>query len=136
MRCVENLDTADPPPEHVIVVDNGSEDDSIDRLEAWADEHWMWRVSQRDTSGVPWLIIARAGANRGFAGGSNVGIRYLMQRTSVSHFLLLNNDASLSSDFFTQISNAIERHPNAGLITGTIFEDPERGRVWYAFLLG
>jgi GT2 family glycosyltransferase len=132
MRCVENLDTADPPPEHVIVVDNGSEDDSIDRLEAWADEHWMWRVSQRDTSGVPWLIIARAGANRGFAGGSNVGIRYLMQRTSVSHFLLLNNDASLSSDFFTQISNAIERHPNAGLITGTIFEDPERGRVWYA----
>jgi GT2 family glycosyltransferase len=138
MRCVENLDAAEPPPDHVVIVDNGSEDDSINRLEAWADEHWIWRVGNaapgddRASDGVPWLIIARAGANRGFAGGSNVGIRYLQQRTSVSHFLLLNNDASIAPDFFTEISRAIETQPHAGLLTGTIFEDPDRSRVWYA----
>lgn len=132
MRCVENLDSTDPSPDHVIIVDNGSEDDSIDRLEAWADEHWLWRVGQSDPNAVPWLVIARAGTNRGFAGGTNVGLRYLVQRTSVSHFLLLNNDASLAADFFKEISRVTERQPNAGLITGTIFEDPDRARVWYA----
>lgn len=138
MACVETLDAAVPPPDHVVVVDNGSVDDSIERLEAWADENWIWRLagtsaeSRKRGDGAPWLVIARAGANRGFAGGSNVGIRYLQQRTTVSHFLLLNNDASISPDFFTEISRAIQRYPHAGLLTGTIFEDPDRERVWYA----
>ena len=138
MACVENLDASEPPPAHVVIVDNGSVDDSIEQLEAWADEHWIWRLggasadSTRMGDGVPWLIIARAGANRGFAGGSNVGIRYLQQRTTVSHFLLLNNDASIAPDFFIEITHAIAQHPEAGLLTGTIFEDPDRERVWYA----
>ncbi len=82
MSCVEALDAADLPPNHVVVVDNGSTDDSVERLEAWADEHWMWRMragtasENVESAGTPWLIIARAGANRGFAGGNNVGIRY------------------------------------------------------------
>lgn len=138
MQCVETLERAAPAPDHVVVVDNGSQDDSVDRLEAWADEHWIWRMST-GTSGnagsagnTPWLVIARAGANRGFAGGNNVGLRYLEQRTTVSHFLLLNNDATVAPDFFAEIGRAIERHPRAGLLSGTIFEDPERDRVWYA----
>jgi hypothetical protein len=138
MRCVETLERADPAPDHVVVVDNGSQDDSVERLEAWADEHWIWRLSS-GTSGnansaenTPWLIIARAGANRGFAGGNNVGLRYLEQRTTVSHFLLLNNDATVAPEFFAEIARAIDRHPHAGLLSGTIFEDPERERVWYA----
>jgi GT2 family glycosyltransferase len=137
MMCVEALDRAQPPPDHVVVVDNGSGDDSVERLEEWADEHWLWRLSGAGSGGTPqertpWLVIARAGENRGFAGGNNVGIHYLQQRTAVSHFLLLNNDATVAPDFFVEIARAIERHPHAGLLSGTIFEDPERERVWYA----
>lgn len=126
------------PPAHVVLVDNGSADDSVERLEEWADEHWMWRVSGGDRDSVddsaptPWLVIARCGANRGFAGGNNVGIRYLQQRTSVSHILLINNDAAVAPDFFTEIARAIAKYPDAGLLTGTIFEDPRRDQVWYA----
>ena len=138
MRCVEALESVEPAPDHVVVVDNGSADDSVDVLEAWADEHWIWRMSG-GTSGentsrkeAPWLVIARAGANRGFAGGNNIGIRYLQQRTAVSHILLLNNDATLDPAFFAEIARVISRYPDAGLLTGTIFEDPQRDRVWYA----
>ena len=138
MRCVEILEKADPPPDHVVVVDNGSQDDSVERLEAWADEHWIWRMSTGTRGNVgaaentPWLVIARAGANRGFAGGNNVGLRYLEQRTAVTHFLLLNNDATIAPDFFGEIGRAIDHNPRAGLLSGTIFEDPDRERVWYA----
>lgn len=137
MQCVEALERADTPPDHVVVVDNGSDDDSVERLEAWADEHWIWRLST-GTSGnsaaenTPWLVIARAGANRGFAGGANVGIRYLEQRTAVSHFVLLNSGATVAPGFFVEIARAIDRYPAAGLLSGTIFEDPDRERVWYA----
>ncbi|MEO7502873.1 MAG: glycosyltransferase family 2 protein [Gemmatimonadaceae bacterium] len=137
MECVEALERADTPPDHVVVVDNGSDDDSVERLEAWADEHWIWRLST-GTSGrlsrqdTPWLVIARAGANRGFAGGTNVGIRYLEQRTTVSHFVLLNSGATIAAEFFAEIARAIEQNPLAGLLSGTIFEDPPRDRVWYA----
>jgi glycosyltransferase involved in cell wall biosynthesis len=53
MACIKTLDEASPPPSHVVVVDNGSLDDSVARLEAWADENWMWRVAQDE--GIPWL---------------------------------------------------------------------------------
>ncbi|HEY4955397.1 MAG TPA: glycosyltransferase family 2 protein [Gemmatimonadaceae bacterium] len=137
MRCVEALEAIDPAPDHVVVVDNGSEDDSVERLESWADEHWIWRMSggTSDSSSraeAPWLVIARAGSNRGFAGGNNVGIRYLQQRTTVSHILLLNNDATLAPTFFAEIAKAIATYPDSGLLTGTIYEDPDRTRVWYA----
>jgi len=138
MRCIEALECVEPAPDHVVVVDNGSADDSVAVLEAWADEHWIWRMSG-GTSGenksrkeAPWLVIARAGSNRGFAGGNNIGIRYLQQRTTVSHILLLNNDATLEPGFFAEIARVISRYPDAGLLTGTIFEDPARDRVWYA----
>jgi GT2 family glycosyltransferase len=137
MECVEALERADTPPDHVVVVDNGSEDDSVERLEVWADEHWIWRLStgtsgRSNTEHTPWLVIARAGANRGFAGGTNVGIRYLEQRTTVSHFVLLNSGTTIAPDFLVEIARAIERNPLAGLLSGTIFEDPQRDRVWYA----
>ncbi len=138
MRCVEALETAETPPDHVVIVDNGSADNSVARLDAWADEHWMWRMSagpggdHRFREKPPWLVIARTGTNRGFAGGNNIGIRYLQQRSTVSHILLLNNDATVAPDFFAEIARGLGRYPDAGLLTGTIFEDPNRERVWYA----
>jgi GT2 family glycosyltransferase len=46
--------------------------------------------------------------------------------------MLLNNDAIVAPDFFEEISSALEKQPNAGLITGTILEDPDRDKVWFA----
>lgn len=138
MRCVEALEATQPAPDHVLIVDNGSNDDSVNRLEEWADEHWIWRMSggtaetTESRQRTPWLVIARAGVNRGFAGGNNIGMRYLQQRTSASHFLLLTNTATLAPDYFTQITRAILRHPRAGLLSGTIFAKDDVARVLYA----
>jgi GT2 family glycosyltransferase len=85
-----------------------------------------------DDSGQSWLIVIEAGTNRGFAGGNNLGIRLLQERTTVSHVMLLNNDATVSCGFFDDIAEGLHRAPGAGLITGTIMEDPARDRVWFA----
>jgi GT2 family glycosyltransferase len=126
--CIESLLAADPRPAHVVVVDNGSSDSSVQILKRWGQEHDVYSDDQT----ASWLVIIEAGTNRGFAGGNNIGIAFLEKRSTVSHVMLLNNDASIASDFFANIIKALEEAPDAGLITGTIFEDPERTRVWFA----
>ena len=122
IACLESIAAAQPQPAKVVVVDNGSSDDSLSRIRAWS--------KSRELNG--WIIFIEAGNNRGFAGGNNLGIRYLHDQTSVSHVLLLNNDATVAPDFFSEISHALDQHPSTGLVTGTIFEDPARDKVWYA----
>jgi GT2 family glycosyltransferase len=127
--CIESLHAANPRPEHVVVVDNGSTDASISILKRWGQEH---DALTHDDDSLPWLSIIEAGTNRGFAGGNNLGLALLEKRTNVSHLMLLNNDATVAPDFFADIITALDEAPNAGLITGTILEDPDRTRVWFA----
>ena len=126
--CLDSLHAANPSPHHVVVVDNGSTDSSVAEIRRWGREHDV--VTQNGT--LPWLIVIEAGKNRGFAGGNNLGIELLEKQTRVSHLMLLNNDATVAPDFFAEISAGLKKSPDAGLITGTILEDPDRDRVWYA----
>jgi len=126
--CLESLLAADPRPSHAVVVDNGSTDASVANIRRWGREYGV--VSENGI--LPWLIVIEAGDNRGFAGGNNLGLKLLADQTSVSHLMLLNNDATVAPDFFAEISSAIENEPDAGLIGGTILEDPARDRVWFA----
>jgi GT2 family glycosyltransferase len=128
LTCLESLLAADPRPSHVAVVDNGSTDASVANIRRWGREYGV--VTENGV--MPWLIVIEAGANRGFAGGNNLGIELLEKQTDVSHVMLLNNDATVAPDFFASISQALERQPDAGLVGATILEDPARDRVWFA----
>ena len=71
-RCLQSLHDAPPARTHeIIVVDNASTDGSADAARRW-----------------PRVRVIEAGANIGFAGGNNVGIR----ASSGGCLLLLNSD--------------------------------------------
>ncbi|MBA2707239.1 MAG: glycosyltransferase family 2 protein [Gemmatimonadaceae bacterium] len=127
IACLESLGDTVPGPARIVVVDNGSVDDSVAEIRRWSENEGL-------TSRTPWssLVIIDAGSNRGFAAGNNLGIRHLQEHREISHVMLLNNDATVSPGFFGEISRALEQVPDAGLITGTIREDPAREKVWYA----
>src|SRR2546425_9757739 len=84
IACLESLATADPGPARVVVVDNASTDDSVAALTAWAGKPSM-----------PPPTIVRSERNRGFAGGNNLGLVLLARDREITHFLLLNNDATV-----------------------------------------
>lgn len=125
VECLDSLLNCRPMPERVVAVDNGSVDDSLALISNWREQS----SSKTDAN---WLTIIEAGSNLGFAGGSNLGIRHLLDKTSVTHVMLLNNDTVVSESFFADLSDAIDHAPNAGVIGPTIREDPARDRVWYA----
>jgi len=74
----------------VIVVDNGSTDDSVE-------------VIQKT---FPWVTLIETGENLGYAGGNNVGIEQAL-KSGADAVLLLNNDTIIDPNFlkaFDQIS--------------------------------
>ena len=126
--ALESLLEADPRPDHVVVVDNGSHDDSVQRLNAWRDHNEPRGDS--DAAGR-WLTIIAETENRGFAIGNNIGLHSLATGTSVTHFLLLNNDATIAPDYFARMSDAIREYPDAALLGCTIYYHPDRDKVWF-----
>ena len=120
IECLDSLRLANPRAARVVVVDNASADDSVARIRNWA---------KQSNFAVDVLV---APSNLGFAGGNNLALSRLLSDPSVTHFLLLNNDAAVAEDFFDEINHALAAAPNAGLLTGTIYNNPERDKVWYA----
>lgn len=111
--CVESLLCGDAVPEHIIIVDNASPDDSAAKFLAWSqgDVAFIHPEDQpvrptpkpllvttlaecelRDT-GIPTTrcVFIRMSRNGGYAAGNNVGLK-LGLRWGADAFLLLNND--------------------------------------------
>lgn len=122
LSALDSLRDASPRPAHVVVVDSASADNSVERLHDW--------VSRQEAS--DWVSLIVLERNLGFSGGNNVGIRRLLERDEITHVLLLNNDAMVERSFFAEMDRALAAAPDAGLLTGTIYEHPNRSKVWYA----
>jgi N-acetylglucosaminyl-diphospho-decaprenol L-rhamnosyltransferase len=81
----------------VILVDNGSADGSA----AYVRGRW------------PKVRVVEAGANRGFAGGNNLGI----EQANGHHLVLINNDTRARAGWLAALVAAAESDPRAGAVT-------------------
>lgn len=119
--ALDSLAGAHPRPARVVVVDNGSRDDSVARLTAWIDAH----------DARAWVHVVALAENRGFPGGNNAGLEVLAAEGVTDAFLLLNNDTTVAEDFFARLADGVAARPDAGLYGTTIYEW-DRETVWYA----
>ena len=116
-RCLESLQALTYPHVQKIVVDNGSEAGQADAL-------------QRRFPNV--RVIANP-TNDGFAGGNNVGL----EQAHGEYVMLLNNDAHVTPGLLQPLVDAMERHPDVGIVSPKIVfagtEDADgRCRIQYA----
>ncbi len=142
VECLESL-MRSTVPLRVAVVDNASADGSLDRIEAWARgeqpaplaDPAMERFSRPPspkpvacrrlgpgddpTPGTEWLLLIDSGANLGFAGGNNVGLRALARDPSIGTFWLLNNDTVAEPGAGAALLAALAADPAAGMC-GTV----------------
>ncbi|HXF96318.1 MAG TPA: glycosyltransferase family 2 protein [Gemmatimonadales bacterium] len=122
LRCLHSLAAAAPGPARVVVVDNASSDGSREAIERWR--------AARDRP--PPVALLSLPANRGYAGACNVGVAHLVADPSITHVLLLNNDATVDPEFFAHVSRALGAAPDAALLGPTIYAAGRPGEVWYA----
>ena len=136
-HCLASLRGARPRPACVVVVENASGDDSLDRLRAAcatvAPDHAECAADAVTApSSDAWLTLLPLSAHRGFAGGNNAALRLLRARGDLTHVLLLNNDTEVAPDFFAALHRALGERPDAALVGTTIYHFDDRARVWYA----
>ena len=116
--CLRDLVAASPPGLGVLVIDNGSGDDSPARLQVAVE------AARSDGLVVEMVVFDD---NLGFAGGMNRGIDWAVQH-GAEFVLVLNNDLRLPEGFLTPMVEALRNDPGAVAIAPTVLR-PD-GSVW------
>lgn len=106
LECLASLSRQSYRDCRVVVIDNGSSDDSVARIKAWAE-------------GKEDVVMIENGDNLGFAAGCNVGIR-LALAAGADHVLLLNNDTVVEPDAIARLVSFLNDHPDYAGATGQI----------------
>ncbi len=114
-----------------LVVDNGSKDGTEEAIKNYKLPNMAYKFIQ-------------SGANLGFAGGNNVGIKDAIKR-GFDYILLMNNDLILPEDLVVKITDFMQKNPEAGLASPKMYfakgyefhkdryKESDKGKViWYA----
>ncbi|MFC1849181.1 glycosyltransferase family 2 protein [candidate division CSSED10-310 bacterium] len=104
-NCLPSVMALDDPHHDVLVVDNGSTDDSC---------HFIRTC-------YPQVQIVRAKRNLGFAGGNNVGLKEAF-RGGASYVALLNNDTRVEPSWLTGFREAFALDPVIGICGAKILD--------------
>ena len=115
ISCLDALSRGTYTPLIPIVVDNGSSDDSVLKIRA---SH-------------PNVLVLEAGANLGFAGGNNIGIRYAMSQ-GADYIWLLNNDTEPAPNALDALVARILRNKEIGAVSSVCYyaDAPSKVQVW------
>jgi GT2 family glycosyltransferase len=116
IACLESLRAAALGGARVLVVDNGSRDDSAARIHA--------RFPDQPILALP--------ENRGYAGGNNAGIRAALARGAKA-VLLLNNDTVVAPDFLEPLLWVLDRDAGIAAVSSAILR-PDRETLEVAWL--
>jgi len=111
--CLESLAGINYPHRQVIVVDNGSGDDSVSLIR----------------QGFPDAVVLETNANLGYAGGNNVGIHYALAHDADA-VLILNNDITVDPNFLEPLLDAALSGPEPAVVTSAVCEMARQDVVW------
>lgn len=113
IECIKSLQQVTYSNYKIIVVDNCSEDNSLEQLEECKNN----------------IILIESKLNTGFAGGNNLAINYAM-KNNAEYVLLLNNDTTVEPDFLDELIK--KTSPNIGINIGKILFYYDKSMIWYA----
>ncbi|HQY44261.1 MAG TPA: glycosyltransferase family 2 protein [Paracoccaceae bacterium] len=123
--CLDSLVALDGGPPLILVVDNQSSDNTTDLVRDWAKARLPFAEGPPATTAAEGLVLLHSGANRGFAGGVNLGLAALAAQPHIAHLWVLNPDAFADTGAGAAILQAAQATPGYGIIGGRVqYADP------------
>ncbi|MEM7113687.1 MAG: glycosyltransferase family 2 protein [Chloroflexota bacterium] len=113
LACLATLTQLGYPNYHILLIDNGSSDDTVAQVSAK----------------FPQVEVIQLPENLGFAGGYNVGLRRAIDQEYDTIFVL-NNDTLVEPDALSRLVETAVSDPNIGMVTAKIYYNAERNRIW------
>lgn len=115
--CIASLKRSAYPFARIVVVDNGSKDGSIERLEAEFND--------------PQMLFIRNAKNEGFSGGMNIGFQAALENGAEMVFSI-NNDTEVDPQCLGLLVRALEENPRSGVAGPTIYYHARPDLIWQA----
>jgi GT2 family glycosyltransferase len=109
IECVESLLEQNYEKYQIIIIENGSSNDSFIRLT---------EVFGLNTK----IFLLKSETNLGFAKGNNIGIRYAVKSLSSDFVFVLNSDTIVNKNLLRSIANT-DLQDNIGVISPTITDE-------------
>jgi len=113
--CLASLQHSDYPNFGLIVVDNGSTDGSQNHIEAH----------------IPGLKMLQTGANLGFGGGCNAGIRRALEQ-GADYIWVINSDTTVEANALTELVRVADAGVLVGAVGSVLYEadQPDQIQLW------
>jgi len=115
IHCINSLKRVNYPNYSIVVVDNNSNNGSVEKLRD---------IFNND------IFIIESYKNLGFAGGNNLGIRYAL-KFNPDYILLINNDTEVEPDFLSIMVNSFKEDSLIGMVSPKIMFYDKKDRVWF-----
>jgi GT2 family glycosyltransferase len=114
--CVASLNASTYPNLSILLVDNGSTDDSVNLFK----------------ERFPELELIETGENLGYAGGNNVGIRHAISQ-GAEYVFLVNNDVIVAPETVSRLVSATEGNESVGAAGALVFWRDEPEKLYAAY---
>ena len=151
IECLESIYQIDYSNYDVILVDNNSTDNSIEKIKEYCkgkikvkSKHIKYNPLTKPIKIFEYtekeiktlknrtdayhkllsskkIILIKNKKNYGFAGGNNIGIRFALN-TDSQYILLLNNDTIVDPNFLTELIKAAKKYKNIGSIQSLLLK--------------
>lgn len=115
LACLESLQAQNDIQTKIILVDNGSDDDSVSAV---AEQY-------------PDAEIIETGLNLGYAAGNNIGLNRALE-LGFEYMLVLNNDTILEPYCIAKLVTDLEQHPDAAAAAPKTFFLDSPATIYYA----
>ncbi len=146
IECLESLYQISYPLFDVIILDNGSRDNSLESLRCYSagdlpvsskffeymsenkpiqileytnSEAEVGGGRENEIADLPSnekLVLIKNDKNYGFAEGNNIGIRYALKVLDPEYILLLNNDTIVDKDFLSELVSVARADDTIGFV--------------------
>lgn len=112
LACLASLQLQDYPSFKVLVVDNASTDDSASQIRR----------------AMPSIELLQTGANLGFGGGCNVGMRYAFAR-GADYVWLINSDATADPHALSALVRKADENSGVGSVGSVLCEAEAKDQI-------
>jgi GT2 family glycosyltransferase len=113
LECLESLSQSIYPNNTIVVVDNGSTDESPKSI----------------NDRFPLLTLIECGENLGYSEGNNRGIEFAL-REGADYIFLLNNDTIVDPHMLSKLVDVAESDPTIGITGPTMFYMDPQDILW------
>lgn len=115
LECLESLCNSEGVNPFLVVVDNGSTDNTSEVVQKLYKE--------KNTK------VIRSEKNLGIAGGYNLGLRYLFD-LEYDYILITNNDVIVEKSMLSELTAFALDRPKVGIVSPKIFHYDAREKIW------